>query len=242
MKIQIPPLIALILLVACGGPGTTYVSTADAPPARSIAVSGTARIDLVPDESCIELTLVAHHSAIDTSHRELMRNVDSLLEALGEDDALNVERGSIRYAPFYEETHHHGQHSRSIAGHAASAQINVRTQDFERIPAVVAQATTRGLERVDVVFYSTELVARKAALRRQALEAAHDKAGDMADTLGTSIGEVISIREAGASTGSQITMVNYVATPPTGSMPSQPPQPGSIPLTISVDIVYGLED
>ena len=236
-------LIPFVLLVACGTPATTYVSAASAPPERSVAVTGTARVDLVPDESCIELTLSVRDSAISVSHEGLMAHVSSLLEALGEDDSLRVERGAIRYAPYYEDIDAGYPRTRRVTGHAATARINVRTQDFERIPGVVSLAATRGLERVDVVFYSTELVARKAALRRQALEAARDKADDMAGTLGTSIGEVISIREAGASNSAQVAMLNvYTPTPQTDSTPSLPPQPGSIPLTLSVDIVYALSE
>ena len=231
-------LLPLLCLVACGAPATQYINASASPAQRNVSVTGTARIELVPNESCIELTLSARNVAIGDSHQELMANVSSLLEALSDEAALTVERGAIRYAPYYDD--HRSGYPRGIAGHVATAQINVRTQDFERIPQVVAQAATRGLERVDVRFYSTDLVAQKAALRRQALEAARDKASDMAVTLGTSIGEVMSIRESGTSTNAPIAMANYVAAPETDATPSQPSQPGSIPLSISVDVVYGL--
>lgn len=231
-------LLSIVFLVACGGPGTTYITASTPPPPRSVSVTGTARIELAPDETCIELTLTARNEAISTSHAALMTHVDALLAALGDDESLNVERGAIRYSPGYGD-HRSGQ-PRRIVEYIASAQVNVRTQNFDRIPTVVAEAATRGLERVDVVFYSTELVARKAALRRQALEAARDKADDMAVTLGASLGEVTSIREGGTSTNTQITMANYVASPQTDSTPSEPPQPGSIPLSISVAVVYAL--
>lgn len=231
-------LLPLAFLIACGAPANHYVSASSPPPSRNVSVTGTARLELVPNESCIELTLSARNVAISDSHQELMAHVDSLIETLSDNDALEVERGAIRYAPYYED--HRTAHGRRIAGHVATAQINVRTQDFERIPAVVAHAATRGLERVNVLFYSTELVAQKAALRRLALEAARDKAGDMAETLGTSIGEVISIRETGASTNAGAAVANNVVMAPMPSPPDQPPQPGSIPLSISVDVVYGL--
>lgn len=234
MNIRMLP---LAFLVACGAPANHYVTTDSPPPPRNVSVTGTARLDLVPNESCVELTLSANNVAISDSHEELMRHMNSLFDAL-DDDALTVERGAIRYSPYYED--HHSGRVRHIAGHTATAQINVRTQDFERIPEIVARAATRGLERVNVQFYSTEMVAQKAALRRLALEAARDKAADMADTLGTSVGMVISIRETAASTQNRPALANMVVATPTGAAPPQPPQPGSIPLSISVNVVYGL--
>ncbi|MFT5352951.1 MAG: hypothetical protein ACI9KE_000148 [Polyangiales bacterium] len=235
-------MLPIIFLVACGAPATTYVTAGAGPTSRSVSVTGTVRIELAPDEACIELTLSARNEAISASHRELMADVSALLEALSDDDALRVERGAIRYSPTYNNTR--SGDPRRIVGHVATAQINVRTQDFERIPDVVAQAATRGLDRVDVVFYSTELIAQKAALRRQALEVAHDKANEMATVLGTSIGEVMSIREGGASTNAPSALanirVNEVVPRAPDFTPSLPPQPGSIPLSISVDVVYAL--
>lgn len=235
MKIRMLP---LAFLVACGAPANHYVTANSPPPARNVSVTGTARIDLVPNESCVELTLSARNIAIDAAHGELMRHVDLLIETLDDVDDLSVERGAIRYSPYYED--HHTSRARIIAGHAATAQINVRTQDFERIPDIITHAATRGLERVNVQFYSTELVEQKAALLRLALQAARDKAGDMAETLGTSVGAVVSIRETAASMHNRPALANMVVAAPTGSAPALPPQPGSIPLSISVDVVYDL--
>ncbi len=226
-------------LTACGVPETTYVSASPAA-TRSVSVRGSAQLELAPDESCVELTLTARREAIDVSHAELTRQVDALLEVLGEDDAIRTERGAIRYAPFY--TNVRSGETRRIAGHVASAQINVRTKDFERIPVVVAHAASRGLERVDVVFYSTELVERKAALRRQALEVARDKAREMADTLDATLGHVVSISEGHTATNVPTVTMNMLVPSPADAAVGQPAPPGAIPLSISMDVVYALAE
>jgi uncharacterized protein YggE len=226
------------LVAACGAPATTYVTSSSAPIERTISVSGTARVELVPDEACVELTLAARDAAMPAAHERLTRDVEGLLGALAGDDALRVERGVVRYSPNYESD---AQGRSRLVGHVATAQLNVRVRDFGRIPEVVGHAASRGLDRVDVVFYSTELVARKAEVRRQALEAARDKARAMAETLGVSLGEVVTIVEGGASTNARIEVANYVAAARTDAVPDAPPVPGSIPLTIDVSVVYRLE-
>jgi uncharacterized protein YggE len=238
MKLILLLVAAIVVSSACGGPATTYVTAEPGAADRTITVSGTARVELVPDEACVELTLAARDEAMPAAHERLTRDVEALLVALSNNDALRVERGAVRYSPNYESD---ALGRTRLVGHVASAQVNVRTRDFARIPEVVGHAASRGLDRVDVVFYATDLVARKAEVRGLALEAARDKARVMAETLGESLGEVITITEGGASTNARIEVANYAVAATTDAVPGTPPVPGSIPLTIDVGVVYRLE-
>ncbi len=224
-------------LVGCGSAAPTYVTAHAAPTERTITVSGTARVELVPDEACIELTLASRDASMPTAHARLSAGLTALLAELRVDQALRVEQGAVRYAPNYESD---GLGRSHLVGHVASAQVNVRTRDFARIPDVVGRAAARGLDRVDVVFYATDLVARKAAVRTQALEAARAKAGAMADTLGVALGDVVTISEGESSTNARIEVANYAAHAVTDSVAGAPAPPGSIPLTMSVSVVYRL--
>ena len=62
----------------------------------------------------------------------------------------------------------------------------------------------------------------------------------MAETLGAIVGALVSVRETAASMYNRPALANMVVAAPTGSAPPQPPQPGPIPLSISVDVVYDL--
>jgi len=228
----------VLVLAACGGGTPTYISTTAQPPQRSITVSGTARVELTPDEACIELTLAARDASMPAAHTRLEAGMTALLADLRADHDLRVEQGAVRYAPDYQND---GMGRMHLVGHVATAQVNVRVRDFQKIPEVVGKAAPRGLDRVDVVFYATDLVSRKEEVRRHALEAAHAKADTMASTLGVHLGDVQTITESGASTEVNISVANYVAAATTDALPDQPPVPGSIPLTISVGVVYGLD-
>jgi len=171
------------------------------------------------------------------AHASLAAGVTALLGELHGDAALRVEQGAVRYAPDYDSDTLGRTH---LVGYLATAQVNVRVRDFARIPDVVGHAAGHGLDRVDVVYYATDLVSRKEEVRRQALEAARTKAQAMAGTLGVSLGDVETITEGEARTNATIEVSNYVASATTDSTPSAPPVPGSIPLTISVGVVYRL--
>lgn len=223
--------------VGCGGSTPTYITAHAAPAERTITVSGTARVELVPNEACIELTLASRDAEMPTAHARLSAGLTALLADLRADDTLRVEQGAVRYAPNYESDSLGRSH---IVGHVATAQVNVRTRDFGRIPDVVGHAAARGLDRVDVVFYATDLVARKAAVRTQALEAARAKAGSMAETLGVSLGDVVTITEGESRTNATIEVANYAAPATTDAVPDAPAPPGAIPLTMTVGVVYRL--
>jgi len=231
----LPP---ILCLAACGGGGApTYITARAAPAERTITVSGTARVELSPDEACIELTLAQRDPSMPAAHRRLTDGVTELLADLRATPDLRVEQGVTRYEPQFESD---GLGRSRLVGHLATAQVNVRVRDFARIPDVVGRAANRGLDRVSVVFYSTELVARKVAVRRQALEAARAKATAMADTLEVSLGDVVTITEGEARTNAAIEVANYAASATTDAMPDAPVPPGSIPLTVSVGVVFRL--
>jgi uncharacterized protein YggE len=225
-------------LAACGSGAPTYVTAQGVPPPRTITVSGTARVELTPDEACIELTLAARDPSMPAAHTQLDAGLTALLADLGTDRTLRVERGAIRYSPDYQSD---AMGRSRLVGHLASAQVNVRTRDFAKIPEVVGRAAARGLDRVDVVYYATNLVERKAEVRRLALEAARDKARTMAETLGVALGDVETIEEGDSRTNARIEVANYAVSATTDATPDAPAAPGSIPLTVSVGVVYRLE-
>jgi len=234
-------LIALLALAAVSPacappPGPTYVTAEAAPRDRTITVGGSARLELLPDEACIEMIIVARDVAMPKAHARLQEGVTPLLAELRASAGLVVEQGPVRYAPEYESDGHGGP-SRLVR-HAATAQINVRTKDFARIPDVVGRAAARGLDRVEVVFYSTAMVASKADLRKRALEAAHDKAKAMAETLGVTLGEVVTITEGDARTSSSVGAGNYLDRGAVDAAPDAPAPPGAIPLFTNVGVVY----
>jgi uncharacterized protein YggE len=223
------------LLAACAAP--TYLSTQAVPAEHTITVGGAASLDVVPDEACVELTLAARDAAMPAAHAALVGNVDALLADLRLRRGLVVEQGATTYAPEYDSDASGRSH---LARYVASIQINARTRDFTQIPDAIGRASARGLDRVNVVYYSTQIVGRKAEVRTHALEAAHDKAVAMTRTLGVSLGDVVTIVEGDTRTNASVGVMNYVERGTVDKAPDVPAPPGAIPLSVSVTVVYGL--
>ncbi|MFO0546921.1 MAG: SIMPL domain-containing protein [Polyangiaceae bacterium] len=216
-------------------PSPTYISSQAAPTERTITVSGAARLEITPNEACIELTIAARDPAMSRAHARLLEDVEPLVAELSKVDGLVVERGAIRYQPENQADEHGMSH---LVGYLATAQINVRTQRFERIPDVVGRASSRGLDQVNVVFYSTDIVAKKSEVRAQALAAANEKARAMAEALGVSLGEVVTITEGDVRASSGVSTFSYLERGNVDAGPDTPAPPGSLPLVSTVGVVY----
>ena len=213
------------------------VSTQSGPPEHTVTVSGSASADVMPDEACVELTLVARDATMSAAHSALVASDDALLAELRARQGLAVEPGAPSYAAEYDNDASGHSH---VARYAASTQVNVRTRDFTQVPDVIGRASSRGLERVGVVYYSTQIAGKKAAVRTEALEAAQQKALAMSAALGVHLGEVVTIVEGQSSGNGPVGGNSYMERAAADKTPDAPAPPGSIPLSSTVTVVYRL--
>jgi uncharacterized protein YggE len=225
---------ACSLLAACA---PTYLSPQSVPPEHTISVGGSASLDVLPDEACVELTVTARDAAMLAAHSALVGYTGALLADLRQRPGLVVEEGAVSYGAEYDSDSGGRSH---LARYVASAQVNVRTRDFAQIADVIGRAAPRGLERVGVVYYSSQIVSKKAEVRAHALEAARDKARAMTAALGVSLGDVVTIVEGESHTNASVGTGNYLERGAVDKASDAPAPPGAIPLSVSVAVVYRL--
>lgn len=213
------------------------VSAQSGPPEHTITVSGSASMDVMPDEACVELTLAARDASMGAAHAALVASNDALVAELRQRPGLAVEQGAPSYSPEYENDASGRSH---IARYVAMTQVNVRTRDFAQVPDVIARASPRGLERVGVVYYSTQIAGKKSAVRTDALEAAQQKAMAMSAALGVRLGDVVTIVEGDSRGNGAVGSNSYLERAAVDKTPEAPAPPGSIPLSATVSVVYRL--
>ncbi len=230
-------LLSAVSLAGCAAAPPVVVAADGKPLEHTLSVVGSARVEVVPDEACIELTLAARDPSMAAAHAALEQDHGAMTAAFAGDRDLVVEDGATRYEPEYEAD---GMGHSRLARHVATVQVNVRTKRFARIPDAIARAATHGLERVCVVYYATDMVARRADVRARALDAAKDKAHAMADRLGVGLGEVMSIAEGDAQLSVSTGANSYLSRGTVDAAPDAPAPPGSTPLAMNVSVVYRL--
>jgi len=227
--------VALPLLAACAEP--LVVAAQSGPAEHTITVSGSASLDVMPDEACVELTLAARDATMGAAHAALVASNDALVAELRQRPGLAVEQGAPSYAPEYDNDPSGHAH---VARYVASTQVNVRTREFTQVPDVIARASGRGLDRVNVVYYSTQIAGKKATVRTEALEAAQQKAMTMSAALGVHLGDVVTIVEGENRGNAPVGSNSYLERAAVDKTSEAPAPPGSIPLTSTVTVVYRL--
>ncbi|MCA9490724.1 MAG: SIMPL domain-containing protein [Myxococcales bacterium] len=229
--------ILLSTVCACAPATPTYVSVDGAAPVRTVSVVGTARLEVVPDEACVELTFAARDPSMAKAHGALTTDVKAFTTSVSSMSSVRLEQGATRYET---ETVADDYGRRRPAGYRATQRINVRTKDFDQIPEVVGLAASRGLDAVQVVTYDTAMVERKTELRELAMLAAREKAAAMAAGFGATLGPVRTVREGSGSSGAYgANVANFVARPDADD-PGTPMAPGAVPLTLSVQVEFDL--
>lgn len=186
----------LVAAVVCAGLflGIAPRNLVEEKPSGSITVSGEAIVKVVPDE--VILTM-----GVETWHRELSvakrRNDDRVTDILrlarqyGIEDRY-IQTDYISIEPRYQDPYYRGV----IEGYFVRKTIAVTLNNLDRFDPFLTDVTEAGVTHVHgIQFRTTELRRYRDQARALALQAAREKATDMAGTLDTSIGDPQSIYE-----------------------------------------------
>lgn len=167
-------------------------TTTDQP--GTISVSGEAVVKVIPDE--VILTL-----GVETWHRELSvakrKNDERIGDVLKLAQRYGVERREIQtdfisIEPRYQDPYNRGV----IEGFFVRKTVNVTLRDISQFDPLLSAVTEAGVTHVHgIQFRTTELRKHRDQARALALQAANEKAADMAAVLDTRIGAPRSVNE-----------------------------------------------
>lgn len=223
----------LLLLLACTPPAPPVLA-----PDRSVTVSATSRVNVVPDEATIALTFSSTASSMKRSHVAAAQAVETFRTAV----APIVPADALELCGTTDDPNYRWDESDRIVSYTSSARLNVRTRDFERVADVVDAAVAAGVTSVSVDYHSTTLPEHKKRARDLALAAAKAKAEQLAAGTGARLGEVRTVSEGGSSTGrGYASFANVVQTEVTEASDADTPlSPGTTPLELTVEVTWAL--
>lgn len=159
-----------------------------------ISADGTATITAQPDIVSIEVNGEVNSESIADAQRKLSDIVASATKALLD---LGIEEDSIvttnySFSPTYDYS---GDMPRQT-GYSASHTLRVTCKDIEKLDAVLSAVTDSGMTQVYGINFD---VSNRAQLYRDALalavEAAGEKAAKLAEPLGLTVLEPVSVSE-----------------------------------------------
>ena len=160
---------------------------------RSIQVSGTAVVNVIPDRVLIQLGVQSNASTPQKVEAINSATINKIIRAL---KAQGIEEKDIVTDWYVIEPLYDSYDSLYIKGYRIHNIVAVTLRDISKVNKVIGAALNAGANQVvDVEFYLSDLRKYRDQARDLAMKAAKEKAGDLASAAGAETGCVMSINE-----------------------------------------------
>ena len=220
---------------------------------RSVKVSGAAVVYVTPDQALLQLGVQTNGATPDTvrsTNAQEIQNVIQAVSVLGV-SAKDIATDYYIVYPVYDD-----YSSMSIKGYRLDNTVSITLRDVNLADDAIIAALRAGANEVqDVQFYSSELRKYRDQARALAMQAAGEKAQDLAGAAGAQAGCILSISEntwsqyygswrGGRATALWAQNVIQNATTPESELMQMDDSPitlGQIAVRAEVDASYSLE-
>ena len=208
----------------------------------SVTVQGEAKVEVVPDELVVEMSVTRLAKEVQDAATDVNRRTTAALAAAkqaGVADA-DIRALAISVQPQYDWR----EGEQLFRGHEASRSIRLVVRDIDAWPRLLNALVEAGVDRID------DVEPRHSDQQRLAREALRDAVADArarADVLAQAAGATVSTAYSIAETGRNYTVARPQAARADMMVASAPPpeaafEPGTITLTANVRIVFRLDD
>lgn len=221
---------------------------------RTVQVSGTAVVKVVPDRVLIQLGVVSSATSVSAVQAANTTATQKVFAALNSLQIASQDISTDRYViePVYQE-----YNSLNIKGYRINNQIAITLRDVSKTSDAIAKALEAGANQViNVEFYTSELRKYRDQARDLAIKAAQEKAQALAGGVGAEAGCAIHINENtwssyyggwyGNSQNLSSQNVSQNVVPAAGASASVPGDDGPVSLgqisvQATVDVTFGLK-
>jgi uncharacterized protein YggE len=160
---------------------------------RSVQVTGTAVINVVPDRVLIQLGVQSNGVTVDLVQ---LANTSAIKKVIQSLLAQGVEEKDIATDVYVIEPLYQDYDSLYIKGYRINNIVAVTLRDVHQTSTILAAALKAGANQVvNVEFYTSELRKYRDQAREMAMQAAMEKAQDLAGAAGAEAGCILSISE-----------------------------------------------
>ncbi|MGD8403440.1 MAG: SIMPL domain-containing protein [Anaerolineales bacterium] len=160
---------------------------------RTIQVSGTAVVNVIPDRTLIQLGIQSNAKTpqrVEAVNSSTINKIIRSLKALGVDEKDIVTDWYV-IQPIYDD-----YDSLDIEGYRINNVVAVTLRDISKVNKVIIAALDAGANQVvNVEFYLSDLRKYRDQARDLAMKAASEKADDLATAAGAETGCVMNINE-----------------------------------------------
>jgi uncharacterized protein YggE len=160
---------------------------------RSVQVSGTSLINVVPDRALIQLGVQSNGSSPADVEQDNSTAINKIMRVLKN---LGIDAKDISSDLYYVEPVYSSYDSLSIKGYRINNTVAVTLRDISKVNTVISTALESGANQIiNVELYTSDLRKYRDQARGLAVKAASEKADLLATSAGAQRGCVLSITE-----------------------------------------------
>ena len=160
---------------------------------RSVQVSGTAVVNVIPDRVLIQLGIQSNATTPQKVEAINSATINKIIRAL---KAQGIEEKDIVTDWYVIDPIYDDYNSLTIEGYRIYNIVAVTLRDISKVNKVIVSALKAGANQVvNVEFYLSDLRKYRDQARELAMKAAQEKASDLASAAGAETGCVMSINE-----------------------------------------------
>ena len=160
---------------------------------RSIQVSGTAVVNVIPDRVLIQMGVQSNGTTPQKVEAANSATINKMIRAL---EALGIEEKDIVTDWYVIEPLYDDFNSLTIEGYRIYNIVAITLRDISKVNKVIVASLKAGANQVvNVEFYLSDLRKYRDQARDLAMKAAQEKASDLASAAGAETGCVMSINE-----------------------------------------------
>jgi uncharacterized protein YggE len=226
--------------LALGAVISLMLSTAQAESPRTITITATETVTAVPDLARISLGVEAVESTSSAALRQIRRNMNTVFAVLEEAGIAPRDRqtSGLSLQPIHERRT--DQRRPRITGYTARNGLTVRVRDLTMLGPLLDNLTGAGANTLNgISFGIAETDPLSDEARRAAAQAAKARAELYADALDITLGDLLSLQEAGGFQPQPRMMAMADAAMARESMPVAE---GEVSLSATVTLVYAIAD
>lgn len=223
------------LVAAFGRSGGGPVAAESAASQRAITVAGMGSVSVVPDTAQVVLGATEHNADLGQAQQTVNQKMDAILAALKQ---AGIPESDIRTTQYNVSVDRKPDDpSAGITGYTVTHLVQVKIKPLDKVNGIIDAVVAQGANAVyDVTFTVEDQNAALRQAREQAMADAKDKAQQLAQLGGVTLGPVVSISEG-------------VSQPPTPLTQSRPAagaadtaiQPGQTELTVNLTVSFGIQ-
>jgi uncharacterized protein len=162
---------------------------------NQITVTGTAKVNAVPDVANINISIVSEGVTVETAQKGVTEKMNKIIDSLKNEfkiDAKDIKTENFSVSPRYDWN----EGRQRITGYSVNQGVSVKVRNFDQVGNILSKATELGANSVyGPSFVIDNLETYKAQAREEAITQAKEKARILADQVGLKLGRIVNFYE-----------------------------------------------